>query len=173
MPDNLKEIEIKKFVLGPLKIICESKFMDLCTLPYSGHPGGCPNFDKKDYCPPRVKFFPEVYKDQAYIVVVGLNFKIYREMRKRQHPSWTERQLRNPLYWQGYLRKKLKDYTKEVLAKTTDNGRVIIANPEAMGVNLTETCRRGGLKLEWPPNNFVYKMYLIGGKREKLITDKG
>lgn len=168
MPSHLKEIDIKKIVLGPSRAICNSKFMDLCTLPYPGHSKGCPNFDKKDYCPPRVNFFPEVYEDQVYIAVVGLNFKAYREMRKRQHPSWTERQQRNPLYWQGYLRKKLKDYAEEMLTKMTDKKYVIITNPEAMGVNLTETCRRCGLKLEWPPNNFVYKMYLIGTKKENV-----
>lgn len=163
---ELFDIETKEIFLGPTRAVCDSKFMDLCTLPYPNHSKGCPNVGKKSYCPPKVKYFPEVYEEQVYIVAVGLNFKAYREMRKGQHPSWTERQQRNPLYWQGYLRKKLKDYAKEMLVRMADKKSIIIINPEAMGVNLTETCRRCGLKLEWPPNNFVYKMFLIGREKD-------
>lgn len=168
MPSNIKEIVIKKLVLGPSKAICNSIFMDLCTLSYPGHKKGCPNVGKRSYCPPKTQYFPKVYEEQVYIVAVGLDFEAYRKMRKEQHPSWTERQQRNPLYWQGYLRKILKDYAREVLAKMADKKSVIIANPEAMGVNLTETCRKCGLKLEWPPDNYVYKMFLIGKIRKNV-----
>ena len=33
----------------------------LCVQPYYNHPKGCPNFNKKDGCPPIAKYFDKVY----------------------------------------------------------------------------------------------------------------
>jgi len=34
--------------------------------------------------------------------------------------------------------------------------------PEAMGVNVTETMKRVGIELEWPPVNVAYQIALAG-----------
>ena len=37
----------------------------------------------------------------------------YVEKMRQRHPSWTETQLLNVLYWQGTARKKLKEHIKK------------------------------------------------------------
>jgi predicted metal-binding protein len=165
VPPELQDIEIKKFFLGPVEVIYEPRVIGLCVKPYAGHPKGCPNFGKRSYCPPQTSRFPDVYEKEAHIVVVGLNFRKYLVMMRERHPNWTDRALRNQLYWQGYLRKHLVKYANEILKELGNEGEVVV-NPEGMGINLTKTCVKVGLKLEWPPKNWVYKIALIGKRKQ-------
>ncbi|HUS88307.1 MAG TPA: hypothetical protein VMW91_02880 [Desulfosporosinus sp.] len=38
--------------------------------------------------------------------------------------------------------------------------------PEAMGVNVTATMKNLGIELEWPPQNVVHKVAIIGIRKE-------
>ena len=157
---SLKDLPKKTVFSDYTEAIVEKRVRGLCKKPYYNHPGGCPNFGKRSDCPPGVPFFDQVYKLQVRVVAVGLNFKEYLKLRRKDHPDWTDRELRNPLYWQGYLRACLRNYVSQV----NKDGLEVVFNPEAMGVNLTKTCRKVGLKLEWPPRNWVYKVALLTEK---------
>jgi hypothetical protein len=43
----------------------------------------------------------------------------------------------------------------------------VVNNPEAQGVNLTETMKNVGIILEWPPEKLAYQIVLSGIKKEK------
>jgi hypothetical protein len=79
---------------------------------------------------------------------------------QEKHPDWSDRQLRCPLYWQGYLRKVMRDFVNSVQIK----GAEPVWIPEAMGVNVTETCRAAGIELEWPPMTKTYIVVLFAKK---------
>jgi len=155
------KIRREKVLLGPTNVVCQPEIQRLCFCPYYNHPKGCLNYGRRIDCPPKVLLFSDVFKRRAYVAAVVFNFKDYLDMRRREHPGWTERALRNPRHWQGHLRAELKKF---VLKELSDY-KTVIFNPEAMGVNITKTCRSVGLKLEWPPKKVVCQVALIGQKR--------
>jgi len=77
-------------------------------------------------------------------------------MMQERHPDWTDRKLRCPLYWQGHVRKEMRDFIQ------THNvvGFVPLWVPEALGVNVTETCKNAGIELQWPPMTKTYVIVL-------------
>ena len=80
-----------------------------CTLPYPNHKKGCPNYGKKDYCPPFAPRFEDITIDPYYLVIETFNLEKHANRMRERHPKWTERQCRNLLYWQGGVRKRLKE----------------------------------------------------------------
>ncbi len=156
--DELPAFVKKEIVLlGPVEAICNPKIQNLCRCPYYKHPKGCPNYGVKAGCPPNAKFFPEIFEKEVFIAAVVFDFGAYLKARRQLHPSWSERALRNPRHWQGHLRANLRKFVKEKLMA----GYVAVFNPEAMGVNVTTTCRNAGLKLEWPPKQKVCEIALF------------
>jgi hypothetical protein len=149
---TLQEIAIEKSVLGPVDAVCDRKIRKLCAYPYPAHPKGCPNVGR---C--TTKFFGDVFASRVHVAALRFDFATYRAMMARKHPNWSDRQLRNPLYWQGYCRKQMRDYIKKV----TPLGWHALWIPEAMGVNLTATCRKVGIKLQWPPMDYTYIIVLL------------
>lgn len=149
------------FISKEVEVVIDYKLRGLCGRSYRKHPKGCPNFGKKNYCPPKVGFFDKYFQPLARVVAVGMNFEDYKEKRKKDHPNWTEWQLVNPLYWQGMMKARLKQLATYELEELKDKDLVVVNVPEAMGVNLTETCKRAGLILEWPPTKMVYKVILL------------
>ncbi len=163
----LSTIKTEAIFLGPTRAVCDKKIRTLCLCPYHAHPHGCPNFGIHKDCPPNVRFFPKIFDERdVYIAAVSLDFKTYVERRKQIHPMWTERALKNPRHWQGYLRSVLKKFTNEQKEKLPE-GYELLTNPEAMGVNLTQTCSNVGLVLEWPPERKVYKIALFAKEKNK------
>ena len=73
----------------------------------------------------------------------------------------SKRQLECCLYWQGTARKRLKERINEFIF-LADERYVVNTVPEAMGVNVTETMKRVGIELEWPPVNLVYQIAMAG-----------
>jgi hypothetical protein len=97
-----------------------------------------------------------------YAVYNVFDFKAHVDKMKKNHPDWTKYQLRCCLYWQPKARKQLKEKIKLFMRKFSDYS--IVKNPEAMGVNLTETMKKAGIELEWPPEKVTYQIVLAGKK---------
>lgn len=166
MSERLVDQVNKEMVfLGPIEVVCHPAIRKLCFRPYHNHRWGCPNYGKRADCPPAAPFFLEAFKGKVYIVVAVFHFDQYLNLKRKQHPEWTERALRNPRHWQGHLKSKLLKFLSEILLNGNGYGDTIIFYPEAMGVNVTRTCQHAGLNLEWPPQKIVCQVALIGQKK--------
>jgi len=122
-----------------------------CQLPYLGHPGGCPNFNHSDRCPPKAPILLDYFHPGRpfYLVHSEFDLKAHAARMKEKHPGWTERQCRCVLYWQSQSRKQLADRVW-VAALRMKQSRIprYTTCPEGMGVNVFLTARLAGLNLE-------------------------
>jgi len=161
----------------------------LCCRPYLGHDKGknigCPNFNRKEGCPPKAPLFDNVFdlREPVYAIYNIFDLAAYVQKMKAGHPDWSDAQLRCCLLWQGRARKQLAKHVMEfITAYPRYNvsmayyrgiekdlgpvyGRIIPASPEAMGVNVTETMANAGIHLEWPPVKVAYQIALAGVKK--------
>lgn len=134
----------------------------LCRKPYPNHKRGCPNYGKKEGCPPSVPMISEVIdvSRPVYAIYNVFPFGEHVENMRRKHPKWSQRQLECCLYWQNTARKQLREIINEFL--WTPGKYRIVECPEAQGVNVTETMRRVDIELEWPPRIYAYQIVLAG-----------
>lgn len=141
----------------------------LCIKPYPGHSKGCPNFHRKDGCPPEAPFYEDVYDltKPVFAVVNKFNLAEHRERMQLSNPSWSRRQLDCCLYWQPKARKQLMAGIKQFLEENPDYHST--ACPEAMGVEITKTLIPSGIVLEWPPDKYAYQVALEGQYRKCRI----
>jgi predicted metal-binding protein len=161
-PEKLiSQIERERIFAGPVEAVCDPTMTAHCLDKYPNHSKGCPNWDQKEGCPPNIRYFPNVYSTNVYIAAVRFNFAEYLTYRRESHPDWTDRALKNPLYWQGHVRHELNELLFDYLSDHPEIDGEIVFNPEAMGVNLFETCAKAGIHLEKTPTNFVYKVALV------------
>ena len=144
----------------------------MCAKPYEGHPRGCPNFQKKAGCPgthpgaaPLCAEFFDLSRP-TYFIYSKFDLGAHVAKMKAAHPDWSQRQLVCCLYWQGTARKAL---TAEVAAfyqrmdpYLLGNARQITTCPEALGVNVTETMKQGGVILQWPPTTETTHVAMAG-----------
>lgn len=137
-----------------------------CRAPYPNHPNGCPNWGIKKGCPPNVPCFLKEFNQKVLVCAVGIDFAHYLQIRRDIHPNWTERALRNPRHWQGHLRMLLR---KDLLAlkdeERNNKNKIVITNPEAMGINIFETCKQVGLILERTPLEKMYQVAFLATKK--------
>lgn len=158
--------------LSAQKIVLSSQTSDWCRLPYLGHPKGCPNYGRPG-CPPVYKPMNEIlsFDHPIYMVYSEFDLTAHIARVKARHPKWTNRQLRNVLYWQGTSRKQLKERVMNlliewvpqwlqlvepesiVLRKYVKNlliGKkfVVFYCPEAFGMNVYATAANHDFKLE-------------------------
>ncbi|MEE9510402.1 MAG: hypothetical protein V3V81_07910 [Candidatus Bathyarchaeia archaeon] len=148
-------IEVKPVIIRPVH--------SLCVRPYPNHTKGCPNYGKKKGCPPNVSMFDVFYNlsKPIYAIYNVFDFGMHVNRMEYKHPDWSKRQLECCLYWQGTARKELKERT-EAFKRLADERYVVNTVPEAMGVNVTETMKRVGIELEWPPVNVTYQVAMAG-----------
>jgi hypothetical protein len=159
---EIGEIEREFFIKGPVDVVCQPRgFNRWCTLPYPGHKNGCPNFGKHNDCPPQAPYFLDVYKPEVHVAFMRFDFGDFLERKRRIHPDWTERALRNPWHFQGHLDSKLRNFVKAELDNPMLKNFVVVSSPEAMGVNMHMTARRTEVELEWPPMKQMYRVALI------------
>ena len=134
-----------------------------------------PVFDPVDHCPPKVQLYSDIWQVDGPFYAIWSIFDLavhVRHMRFR-HPNWSERQLRNVLYWQGRARAKLRMqilFAREQLARDVpDIEERLLAEmtPEALGVNVTATMKSIGIDLPWPPVDFVYHVALAGLRKDE------
>jgi hypothetical protein len=141
----------------------------LCLREYHGHRrgknklGGCPNFGKKKGCPPGMPLLHEAFclYYPSYLAINRFDLGSHMLRMRMQHPGWTSRQLRNCLYWQGAARKQLRYKIGKALACLW-KGYIAETVPEAMGMDVTSTCRYHGIELEWPPMKWAHQVAFIG-----------
>ena len=136
-----------------------------CVLPYPDHPKGCPNFNKKDGCPPRVKRVQEVFDLTRSHWFIGEQFdmKAHKERMLATHPGWSDRQATCCLYWQGGVRKRLREACKAFTTTTCPGDYVGWSScPEAMGIDVFSTMQKLNIPLERNPQNTVWKIALAG-----------
>lgn len=139
----------------------------LCVKPYPGHPKGCPNYNKKNGCPPEAQKYDEVYdlSQPVYAIINKFDFKNHTDRMRQLHPDWSERQVRCCLYWQPRARKQLLTAIKSFWTDLTHRKYSVETCPEAMGVNITATLAAAGITLEWPPETMTYQVALAGIKK--------
>ncbi len=160
---KLKIKEKNRLVLPIEELVVDYRTRAWCKLPYPGHPEGCPNFGKKEICPPRAPLIEQVIKPPFFLVGVKFNLKKHTERMKRKHPDWSKRKARCLLYWQKKVNKRLRELSEKVSSNIPDSKIVYI--PEATGVDVFETCRKNGLTLDKNPDEIVWKIAIIGKKR--------
>jgi len=149
-------------VVTRVGVVVDHSVRGKCTLPYPGHPKGCPNFGKKAICPPQAPTIENVLNLAEPVWLVAVPFDLLGHVRKMGmlHPGWTVRQRANLLYWQGGVKKRLfEEARRQAIAKGLS---LVVECPEACGVDMTRTCADAGIVLEWPPTNTVWKAVLIG-----------
>jgi len=170
------KIEIKRIFtvpLAPEDVVVDLGIKGWCRFPYkpTGKYRGCPNsLGPGKSC--REPMLDDIAQPPFCFVIAIGEFKKYRDDMKKLHKSWSERQLRNPLYWQGQIRKVLKDYTKQLI---NDKERLFDEKyldyttvPEGFGVNVMETLWR--LKYDIPkrPDEEVWKVNLIYRRKQNI-----
>jgi len=163
-------LQISKDTCGDNLIVepvVDKAMRGLCCRPYPGHPKGCPNFKKKEGCPPSAPMIDETLDLSKPVHAVFNVFDLARHVKrmKNKHPHWSDRQLKCCLYWQPRARKQLREKIMRFLYEHP--GETVVKCPEAQGVNLTETMKNAGIELEWPPENVTYQIVLIGTRLVK------
>lgn len=150
--------------LNPEIIPYDKKFQFLCRCPYHRHPRGCPNYGKKEGCPPGQPLINAVFDFQKNIYLVYTEFDLasHAAKMKKLYPHWSEYQIYCVLYWQPLARKFQRQEEEKALREF--NLDYICCSPEAHGVNVTELMRRIGVILEWPPRNTTRLVSLAGFK---------
>ena len=135
-----------------------------CQMPYPGHPHGCPNFGKRSDCPPEVAMIDTAFdlNRPHWFIVETFDLKAQMERMKALHPTWTERQQRNCLYWQGGVRTRLRHQITQFIGFRP---LFWTMNPEAMGINVLQTARRVGIPIATKPKDMVFKIAFVGYAR--------
>jgi hypothetical protein len=95
-----------------------------------------------------------------WLAIVEFNLAEHKDRMGHLHPDWSERQRACCLYWQGTVRKCLRETCEEFTFMRPE--RQVNYCPEAMGVDLFKTCEVLGIELERNPKELVYKIALIG-----------
>jgi predicted metal-binding protein len=149
-------------IIIPVIPVIDYSVRGLCMKPYLGHKKGCPNYGKKNGCPPGAKCFDEVYdlSQPVYAIINKFDFARHVSRMYELHPEWSQRQLECCLYWQPKARNQLLQHIKYFLKNHP--GYRIEACPEAMGVDVTNTLARAGVLLEWPPKQWACQVALAG-----------
>ncbi len=174
---ELADLEKKFYVIENAQIVTHdiSTANRLCVQPYYNHKRGCPNFGKKEGCPPNLRHISEEYDmDSIHILLLEFPFGEYFAQRKEVHPDWTNRALINPRHWQNHLRACLNREWENIQDDYPEH--TFIYNPEGQGVNIVETLRLNGIEMEWSVSNedgeivsvaeTLYRVALIGKEKE-------
>ena len=145
-----------------VKPVIDFSVRELCKRPYYLHKKGCPNFNKRNFCPPKISTIDKILDLDKPIYIIYNRFNFYDHVKKMRikHSNWSSKQLECCLYWQGTARKQLKD--KIIIFKKLYPNLFILKSPEACGVNLTATMEKIGIDLEWPPKKYTYQIVLSG-----------
>ena len=125
---------------------CDSP-RSMCIRPYHNHPKGCPNFGKKEGCPPNIPMFDQVYDltKPIYLIINEFNLLEHVNSIKKIHPDWSSYQLYNSRYWQG---KSVSINKKVSYAWLNAHPNLVLTNwVENMGVDLIKTLRQVNIDL--------------------------
>ena len=154
-------------------IFLNKKFQGICKKPYHGHSKGCPNYGKKEGCPPGIDLLDDIFNFQKDLYLIYTTFPIgkFAERMLEMHPEWSEhpRQIYNPRRWQGTARKEHKQELEKFVLENPELRYTKL--PEAHGVHVSDVMDSIGVKLnwDWPPehnlNNLTYIVSIGGTKK--------
>ena len=164
----MPKLKLPRWIVPVRKLVHSPKVHYWCALPYPGHPKGCPYFDKRDECPTRTPHVTEVYDltRPMYFVYNEFDLEAHIERMRAKHPGWSERQLRNVLYWQRTSKKEVGRRARMAIEMLKVD--CIYHRPEAIGINMYATARHSGLKLEKIRNLKICRhIILLGWHKEK------
>ena len=146
----------------PKQIHFTKAIQKLCLRKGGSFPKGCPNYNKKQGCPPQ-PLINEVFdlKKPMYLIYTNFSIKKVANRMQRKHPEWSEKMCYNPRYWQQTARKQHKLELEKFLQKYPD--MIINRCPEAHGVNVHKLMSDiAKITLEWPPKNLT-RIVSVGG----------
>ena len=160
------ESEFERLILDVSeKIVIDPNVRSLCVYPYPDHPKGCPNFGKKEGCPPKVCMIQNfVDLRQVFFLIVRFNLAQHIIKMKELHPSWTNRQTKCLLYWQPHVRVEQKIMERDFFIVWNRSQLNITYSPEAMGVDVFKTLEAYNIPYERNPKSEVVKVALVGRK---------
>ena len=140
------------------------KARDWCKLPYPNHPLGCPNFGKRETCPPDAPLVENFFDFTRglYLIIVKFDLEAHVLKMRREHQWWSDRQARCCLYWQARVNKSLANECE--LFRWAHPDMLTTQCPEAMGVNVIATAQLAGIPISVKPLKVVYKVALAGKK---------
>ncbi len=168
-----KNMKLPFGVIEAVRVCHSRKTGEWCQYPYPGHRKGCPNYGREG-CPPKAPFITEVVdlRRPVYIAFSEFNLGAHVFRMRTKHPSWSDRQLRCVLYWQGTSRKQMRQKIK--IAQFYGGGSVVLTCPEAHGVNVYATCACAGLRLQRIKNLATCRHIALIGfvPNQTMNTDK-
>jgi len=154
----------------------------LCQLPYPGHKKGCPNYGKSENCPPDIPIRTDIFKlySQFILVVAKFHFQIYCMEMKSVHSDWSERRIKNVLYWQGQLKKLMRNYIQKLSIQFGKPDELFGAGSgfwnypsmEAVGINVFATLKRNNISFEIRPETIVTMVALLLYKNKTKYSMK-
>jgi len=147
------------------QLVLDDRARGWCKLPYPDHPKGCPNYGKKQGCPPQAPLVGDYFdlNENHYFVVVKFDLGAHIKKMITRHPNWTNRQARCVLYWQGSVNKSLRYECQFYM--TQHFGTNYNLCPEAMGVDVIKTCKALGLLIKPRPTDTVFKVGMLGAMK--------
>ena len=150
-----------------VKPVLDYSVRSLCTKVYPGHPKGCPNYGRRDTCPPHAPMIEEILdlREVFYLIWNSYNLSDHVARMRSRHPGWSSRQLNCCLYWQQTARGELTNQIRIFLESQPLRVFEIIRCPEACGVNVTASMKSVGIDLEWPPVMRAYQVAIAGRKK--------
>lgn len=155
-------VDIRDVEIVQVTPVIDPRVRGYCKLPYLGHPQGCPNFNKRDICPPKAPLFDKLIdiNKPVYCIVNKFDLKAHAQIMRNRHPDWSERQIYCCLYWQGRARKQLREKVNKFLQNHP--GYLALYCPEGSGVDLVATVKQFGLEFEWPARKYAYQVAMAG-----------
>ncbi len=191
MTSKIKElVQINWKEIKEDTIIHYPEIKDLCYRSYPNHSKGCPNIDKCYHLNiPNFEILLEYGKfNHFYLVYAKFDFKKYKELRKSEHPNWTENQVKCVLYWQNSVKKQLIDYINVInfinkkayilgcgsgmKFKKLPNYQKRVASMEHVCINVFSTMKLNGIKLEIIPKKIIYLICLICSQKQIKFNNK-
>ena len=178
MIDFKKLVKIKWKEIEEKTIISYPEIEDLCHRSYSNHKKGCPNIDKCYHLNiPNFEIISEYGKyNHFYLIYAKFDFKQYKDLRKKEHSNWSEKQIKCVLYWQKSVKKILSEFINQ--QDLSNHGYILgcgtglkIKNQDRVGsmenscINVFSTCKLNGIKLEINPKNNIYLVCLLCSKK--------
>ncbi len=154
------------------KLVIDYRAREWCKLPYHNHPNGCPNYGNREDCPPKAEKVENYFNLTLphWLAIVDFDLESHKNKMKIIHPDWSDYQLKCVLYWQGGVRKKLKELCEDFIFENITENIEYRTCPEAMGVHVISTMKKLGYKISKNIKNTVYKVTLIGYPNEKICS---
>ncbi|MBU3913431.1 MAG: DUF2284 domain-containing protein [Nanoarchaeota archaeon] len=133
---------------------------NFCKNKYPQHSSGCPNYGKKNGCPP-CELIDSVldFEKDIYLIYTEFNIGEFAQKMRVRFPGWSERQCFNSRLWQGKAR---KEHNLELERFREKFHLDIVLQPERKGVDINLLFIRLGMKLEWPPRK-IARVVSLGG----------